>query len=129
MRHLRKDVEDYVSQLSGSNAEDAWHSLVEAGPAALPHVVQAFERAVDRDVRVALVEVVSEYRSPEAVPFLAALLREPDAKLWKAALDGLVMVGGSAAFNALASTRLTSLPEQRDWIDEAMSQITNSDLQ
>ena len=87
-------------------------------------MVQAFERAVDSDAKIALVEVISQYRSPDGVSFLAGLLREPNAKLWKTALDGLVMVGGSAALNALASVRPTSRPEQRAWIDEALSQIT-----
>jgi HEAT repeat protein len=123
MANLPEYVEHYVSQLSGPNAEDACHSLVEAGPGALPHVVEAFDGATDPNVRSALVAVISEYRSAEGVPFLTALLRDRDAGYWKAALDGLVMVGGPAALEALASTRGRSTAEQREWIDEAIGQI------
>jgi hypothetical protein len=51
-------------------ADDAWHSLVEGGPAALPEVVRAFGAASDPSVRAYLVQVISEYRSSECVPFL-----------------------------------------------------------
>lgn len=123
MPNLSEYVAYYVSQLSGPNAEGACYSLVEAGPGALPHVVEAFHGVTDPNAKSALVAVISEYRSAEGVPFLTDLLRDRDAEYWKAALDGLVMVGGPAALEALASTRGRSTPEQREWIDEAIAQI------
>jgi hypothetical protein len=125
MRDLREYIDDYVSQLSGSTADDAWHSLVEAGSAALPHVVRAFVAATDANVRLALVQVVSEWRSVEGVPFLAAQLRNSDAAIWKAALDGMV-TAGPAALEALHFASGRSTLEQREWIDEAIEQILDS---
>jgi len=123
MRNLQEYVDDYVPQLSGPKADDAWHSLVEAGPAALPYVVKAFDAARDPDVRISLVHVISEYRSAEAVPFFEALLRDRDAEIWKAALDGLVMVGDRAALDALDVARPNATAEKLQWIDEAVGQI------
>ena len=123
MQDLREYIDDYVSQLSGPTADDAWHGLVEAGSAALQHVVRAFAAATDANVRLALVQVVSEWRSVEGVPFLAAQLRDSDAAIWKAALDGMVTAGGPAALEALHFASGRSTPEQREWIDEAIEQI------
>ena len=104
-------------------ADDAWHSLVEAGPTALPEVVRAFGAASDPCVKAHLVQVISEYQSSECVPFLEALLRNPDGDLWKQALDGLVMIGGKTALDALTATKVTMTPERQEWIDEAIAQI------
>jgi hypothetical protein len=111
MRDLREYVDDYVSQLSGPMADDAWHSLVEAGPTALPEVVRAFGAASDPSVKAYLVQVISEYRSSECVPFLETLLRNPDGDLWKRALDGLVMIGGKTALDALTIAKVSIAPE------------------
>ena len=116
-------VRDKVAQLSGPNAEDAWHSPVEAGSAALPYVVEAFDAANDDRIKVSLVEVVGQYRLAEGVPFLTVLLRHRNADIWKAALDGLVMLGGQPALDALTLARTTAPPDQGDWITEAVQQI------
>lgn len=119
MRNLQEYVDDYVPQLSGPKANDAWHSLVEAGPAA----VKAFDAVRDPDVMISLVRVISEYRSAEAVPFFETLLRDRDAEIWKAALDGLVMTGGNAALDVLDVARSNATAEKLEWIDEAVGQI------
>jgi hypothetical protein len=104
-------------------ADDAWHSLVEAGPTALPEVVRAFGAASDPSVKVYLLQIISEYRSSECIPFLEALLRNPDGDFWKQALDGLVMIGGKAVLEALTVTKVTMTSEKQEWIDEAIAQI------
>ena len=96
--NVRKRVECYLNELTGSDWEDAWHSLVEMGPGALPYVIQSFELACDRSVALKLILVVNEYRTPAALPFLANLLLNADPDIWKTALDGIVTIGGSAAF-------------------------------
>jgi hypothetical protein len=116
-------VWDKVAQLSGPNAEDAWHSLVEAGSAALPYVVEAFDAAHDDRIKVSLVEVVGQYRLAEGVPLLTVSLRHPNADIWKAALDGLVMLGGQPALDALILARTTAPPDQGALITEAIEQI------
>lgn len=123
MQQLSEYVRDYVAQLAGPKWEDAWHSLVEAGPPALPYVVDAFHAANDNHIKVSLIQIVGQYRSAEAVPFLDTLLRDRDAVIWKAALDSLVMIGGQAALNVLAVARETATTEKREWIIEAAQQV------
>ena len=126
MRNLKEYVAVSVSQLSGPTADDAWHSLVEAGPAALPYVVEAFSAAGDRAVKVALVQVVCEYRLADAIPFFRGLLRDDDSEIWKVALDGLVVLGGVAALDVLTNARGIATVEKREWIDEAVGQISEA---
>lgn len=125
---LRIVVAGYVTELAGSRADDACHSLLDLGHAALPHLEEAFSLARDRGVKIRLAEVVCHIRSTEAIPFLERLLLNRDPKMWKTALDGLVMVGDepvgrSVALEALAAARESADPEKLSWIDEAISQI------
>jgi len=46
-------------------------------------VVEIFGRTSEPGVRAQLVRVVSEYRSDAALPFLSALLRDPEDEVWK----------------------------------------------
>ena len=116
-------VSCYVGELSGSRAEDAWHSLVELGPEALPYLVAAFEGSDEVSVRFELIRIVSEYRSGDAAVFLAACLNDNEPTVWKAALDGLVMLRGNEATSALLAANGTAHAEKRAWIDEAIDQL------
>ena len=128
MHDLRRYIEEHVSQLCGATADDAWHSLVEAGPDALPLLMELFRRSNEPDVRAALIGVISESRSAQGVPFLAASLRDRDARVWRAALDGLVTAAGPAALNALRAAKIGAPSELVPWIDEAISQIGDSEV-
>jgi HEAT repeat protein len=123
MQDLQEFVDHYVAELSGPNAFSALHSLIEAGPSALPLVVEAFQAATDPQVRLSLVKLVSEYRSEAAVPFLALCITDRSNAIWRAALDGLVILGGASAMEALREARTAATTYQRPWIDEAMQQI------
>ena len=128
MNDLRDAVRFYASELAGSRAEDAWHALLELGPAALPLVSDAIRSAHQGDVKVRLAEVLAESRSAEALPFLGELLNDRDAEMWKVALDGLVTLGGEPAarmraLEVLAAAREIAAADKREWIDEAIGQI------
>lgn len=125
MRDLREYVRYYVARLAGSDAEDAWHALVEAGPDAVPFVEDAFATVESPDVKVALLQVVSQWRSADATRFLSHQLGDPAADIWKAALDGLVATGGPTVLDLLRSTRARTASERAEWIDEAIRQITD----
>jgi hypothetical protein len=123
MQDLQEFVDHYVAELSGPKAFHARHSLIEAGRSALPLVVEAFQAASDVRVKLSLVELVSEYRTEDAVPFLASCLMDRRTEIWRAALDGLVILGGAPAMAALREAGTTVPRENRRWIDEAMQQI------
>jgi HEAT repeat protein len=98
---LPEMVSHYVTQLSGDRADDAWHALVELGPAALPHVIHAFKAQSEPSVAAALIRVASEYRTMDALPFFASLLVAQDGNIWKTALDGIVSLGDEPAVTRL----------------------------
>src|SRR4051812_23732769 len=123
MRELREYVANKVRQLSALGADDAWHSLAEAGPLALPYIVDAFNSSSDPAAKLALVQIISEYRSAEAIPFFAGCLQNADPDIWKAALDGLVSLGGRAALDLLIVARDTTTRDKREWIAEAVEQL------
>jgi len=120
---LTERVDSYVDELSGDSADNAWHSLVELGPDALPHVVHAFELQSERSVAVALIRVVSEYRTREALPFLATLLGSADDEISKAALDGIVVMGEESSLTILLEAADALSSEKRSWVEEAIHQI------
>lgn len=126
MPNLQAYVAGYVAQLVGPDGEDAWRSLVEAGPAALPYLLEALDAAVDPHLRASLVRVVAEYRSTEAVPLLKSVLGDRNAEVWKCALDGLATLGGQVAVDALVSAKAIATAERRDWIDEAIRQVLDA---
>jgi hypothetical protein len=123
MPSLRDQVGHYISRLTGPSAEDAWHSLVEVGPRALPLLVEAFHESSDLGRRCALIDVAAQYRVDDAVPFFAGCLDSVDPMLWRAALDGLVTVGSRRALESLTLARQVVSSERSEWIDEAIEQV------
>jgi hypothetical protein len=113
----------YVRGLDGPVADDSWHRLREAGPALLPRLLGAFRAASRPEVRLALLRLVNEVRSPAAAPFLAARLFENDEDLLKTALDGLVTLGGEAVRDLLAALRCHLPPGRAEWAAEALEQV------
>jgi hypothetical protein len=114
----------YVDQLKGGRSDDAWFRLVEMGPRTLPTLMEAFGSSKDERVRERIVTVAAEYRAAEAVPFLSEALHAPEGRLWKAALDGLVNLGGEAALRVLQEARRPANDERRAWLDEAIAQVS-----
>jgi hypothetical protein len=123
MASLEEYVDHYVSRLSGPDADNAWHSLVEGGPAALPHLLNAFASANDTELRVRLIRIICQYRFGDAVPFLTAQLENRVAEIWKTALDGLVMIGSKQALESLGTALSSVTPDKREWVEEAIQQI------
>jgi HEAT repeat protein len=120
---LTERVKYLTGELSGDHVDDAWHSLVELGPAALPHVVNAFEAQPKRSVAVALIRVLSEYRTRDALPFFTTLLGSAECEIWKTALDGIVAMGDESAIALLREISEALGTEKRSWVEEAISQI------
>lgn len=123
-------LEDCLRELRcGDPGGSAFHSLLEAGPALLPRLMDSCRRETDRAVRAALVEVIWQSRRPEALAFLAEAVRDPEPAVWKAALDGLVAAGGEEAARVLASA-LADADDHPDpkryraWVQEAWEQAS-----
>ncbi len=98
-----------------------------------PQVLQPYAISEpDEDIRAYLVEVIYEHQRPDSAPFLARMLNDPSKEVWKAALNGLVLLGLpvlrgglgiDAALVALKAARIGASAEQLEYIDEAIDLI------
>jgi hypothetical protein len=127
-KEVQLQVMYYLSRLDGNNWEDAWHSLVELGSAALPCIREAYHCAADDRRRVLLIQVLAELRNEESFALFGEALHSSSSEVWKAALDALVSLGGSAATELLRTAEAKVPAERRGWIREALQQITQSNL-
>lgn len=127
MSGLEEYVAYCVARLSGPDRENARHSLAEAGPRALPHLLHALAATSPGIVRTELVEVIAQCRSPEAVHALAGLLRDPGDADWAVALDGVVSIGGREALDELAAIDAGVGPERQERLDKALRQVRKAE--
>ena len=114
--------EALVTALSGPASESTWHWLVESEPD-LCLVSGAFSIA-SFHVQVLLLQVLREWRTPECLPLARLGLDSPAAQVWKEALDVLVTIGDEAVATELRRSLNFSSGEKRDWIQEALQQVT-----
>lgn len=117
-------VRELAAQLNGPNADDAWHSLVELGAVGVPHLARLFEGTTDQVIRASILSVAGQLRSREAVALLSRCLASESGDLWKAALDGLVSLGGTEASHAIAHAIEGASAVKRAWLVEAASQLS-----
>ena len=119
-------IDDVLRELSSDDPhlqKNAWHTLVEAGTSALPQVIAAYHNAPDRQTRLVLLSIVSQYRTLEALDFWAGVLASKDDEFWKAALDGLVSLGGESSRRVLSDGMTATKSIKNEWIEEAIAQI------
>jgi HEAT repeat protein len=123
MTEFKEIIDHYVRQLSTPQSENAWFSLVDEGPAALPYLVEAFKSNADAAVRIRLIQIICQYQSQDAIPFLTVQLNNHVPEIWKTALDGFVMLRSKEALAALETAIPTATADKREWIEEAIQQI------
>ncbi len=122
-------IQHYIERLAGKGGEDAWHSLVEDGPDALPFIEDAFASEQRSEVRTLLIEAIGEIRQPASVTLLAKALTDPVPAVWKAAIDALVKIGGPDSKQALLQALDATPAREKDarvmgeWIADALAQL------
>jgi hypothetical protein len=113
-------VAEFIAVYRSGRCDDAFHSLIERGPALVPDLIDAYETTECPETKAFLLEVVAYFRSAEASGFLRHALRRSEPLIWKVALDGLVILRAADDLeHVLVST--TEEPK-RSWIVEAISQ-------
>ena len=118
-------VSDYLALYRTGNAEDSFHGMLDHGELIIPDLIRAYDDAWDApgsgEIQVFILEVVSALRSSGAAWFLRRELRRSEPPVWKAALDGLVIIG---AVDDLEQV-LCATPDEpkRSWIIEAIVQL------
>ena len=120
-------VRDNVRHLQGPLSEDAWHLLIEAGPAVAPAVIDALMSTALPRVRVKLISALAELRLRDTSVVFADMLHDPEPEVWNAALDALVTVGGPSARFVLERELATCSQELRPWIEKAINKIGEQD--
>jgi HEAT repeat protein len=124
-----KYVDFYLEKLRQGEFEIAFHSLIEAGRSIIPHLTNAFRNERSPSVRAELVNIIWNYRQPDTADFLAEALSDPDPKVWKSALDGLVTLASPSALQILETSSNRELlnkkqsDEFRKWVREAITQV------
>jgi hypothetical protein len=126
---IREAVCYYLERMRTGDTEDPFFGLLDLGPRALPLLIAEANKIENRPIRAMLVEVIWQYRSPEAIDFLGEALSDPDPRVWKQALDGMVAIGGPAAIRWIRTTaeRVASGAIRNglsaDWLSEALEQV------
>lgn len=123
----REAIRDYVRQaLRDGFTDREFFGLRELGEAAIPELIEQFRISEEQRIRVNLVQVLWQTRSKSTLPFLLSLLNEPDDEIWNEALDGIVAIGGPEAKSQLAYQLSLSSGERRERIEEAFTQMSDS---
>lgn len=128
MNDLDDSVAHYVAWLGTPRSEDAFFGLLHLCPRAVPHLASAFFRETRSEARAVLVEVIWQSRNPDAIPFLAQVLEDPDPEVGKQALDGLVTIGGPRSIAEIQRVRARVIggaarTPSLEWLDEALDQL------
>lgn len=127
MNRFAPQITHYLEMFRCGDAEDALHGLLETGRDILPELMNAFRAEKDPGVREFLVGVIWKYRAQPAVPFLGEALMDPEPRVWREALDGLVTLSSPETLEVLREARMrVSIHREADdfgcWIDEAIEQ-------
>jgi hypothetical protein len=117
----------YIELTRSGDYEQAFHSLRELDDSALSAFQDAYRSQTDPKVRSLLVHAIWQHRQPSVIGFLGDVLQDPAPEVWKQALDGLVTLATPEARRVLQSVAVQDIDEERrDWIVEAIEQITDS---
>jgi hypothetical protein len=115
-------VDHYLAEFRAGRSDDAFHGLIEADPAVISDLINAYENTTDLDTKVFVIEVISVFRLDSSLNFLRHALRRDDPRIWKAALNGMAIAESPEAV-AVMDHVLSSIQdsEKREWIEEAIT--------
>ena len=126
---LAKRIAPLLAQLDGPKTGDAVRSLTEIREA-LPLIAEEYEREANGGRRRWLIHCLWQYRDRAAIPILVSALADPDERVWKESLEGLVTLGGVDVLTALAeavpASQGPTQAERRRWIEEAIEQVRSA---
>lgn len=127
---LKEQFDYYLARRRCGDSDNAVMSLIELGSSVLPLLERAFSTEVDPQVREDLVHVAWQTRVPAALTMLTSAMDDPEPRVWKEAIDGLVTLGTTEAADTLRHAKVRN-PNRRtcghhsfsEWIDDALAQI------
>ncbi len=125
------EIAYYIQQLHSSDSEDAYSALLANTSAeAVPALIAAYDAERNAKVKAALVEIIWQKRALDSLDFLRQALQRPESPIWRAALDGIVALGGAPALalleaekSRLYATLAADTSFRVGWIDETIDRI------
>ena len=128
MPRFEPQIKHYLEALQTKGFEYAFHGLLEIDKDILPELIETYRHEQNVEIRELLVEVIWEYREKSVIPFLGEALRDPEQRIWRQALNGLVTLASPEAVEVLSgaiSYRLEN-PHKTEafqkWLLEALEQ-------
>ena len=91
----------YLQQASQGKNEDAFFALIHLDESQIPDLIHAYHDETNGEIQALLVEVISHYKQPTTLNFLASALQANNPQIWKIALDGIVSIGGKTSIQIL----------------------------
>ena len=123
MNPLDERVRHFLALFHQGRRDDAFHWFLELAPAGLPALEAAFCASRDPALRAFLLHVIWQHRQPSAIPLLGEALMDPEPRVWREALDGLVTLASPAAIAALRAAKARrNEADFQPWVDEALAQ-------
>jgi len=112
--------------------ENAYNALLtNTATEDVPALIAAYDAERNAKVKARLVEIIWQKRAPDSLRFLEQALQRPEAAVWRAALDGIVAIGGEKALALLETEKRrmysnlsADMGLRADWIDEAIDRIS-----
>jgi HEAT repeat protein len=123
-RQLMSALNFYLNEAREGDWDAAYFGLIELGD--VDGLEAAYHGETDPEIRSLIVHAVWQHRLPATIDFLAVALRDPNERVWKEALDGLVVLASTTSRKALEAEleRIADDdPDYRSWIVEAIGQI------
>ncbi len=125
---LQDATDLYLRQLRAGDFDSAFHGLIDLDPAVVHLLIAAYHAETSASICASLLRIISEFRTPSALPLLAEALRCRRDDQWKQALDGLVRLASVEAIQTLEAVirdeAVAPNPESSyiDWVREALDQ-------
>ena len=129
MTQFTSQIYFYLEAFRRGDADDAFHGLLEMDRDFPLELMEAYRSERHLEVREFLLQVIREYRDRSVVPLLQEALRDPQQRIWRQALDGLVALACPTALDALRASRARVFTDQREaedfrrWLEEAIEQM------
>jgi len=126
---LRAAFDSYLDRLRAGDVDTGFHGLRELGPGVIDSLIAAYRTEPASETRAALLRIISEFRTPLALPLLEDALRAHPAGDWEAALDGLVTLASEEAIRVIESVLddedVKDQPDEEfiAWLREALQQV------
>jgi len=126
---MDSDIAAYVQRLHGPDHENAYFALIELDHSLVPDLIEAYRAEPSLRIKALLIEIISEYRLPRSLDFLAESLQDANEEIWKTSLDGIVKINDRSGLDILDKEKQRLIVGKSadntrvEWVEEAIRQL------